>query len=97
MVACARNALASTGASLISRTRALAAAAARAMLSIAAFMSSLAGAHGWSRSTPMRGEDDVGDRGCEQSRGVEMPRHAFHADARQQPVRRLEAGDLAIS
>src|SRR5258707_14648933 len=57
MVAWARNALASTGASLMSRTRALAAEAARAMLSIAAFMSSLAGAHGWSRSTPMRGDD----------------------------------------
>src|SRR6478735_7210939 len=57
MVACARNALAITGASLMSRTRALAAEAARAMLSMAAFMSLLAAVHGWSRSTPMRGDD----------------------------------------
>ena len=43
------------------------------------------------------GEGDVGDRSREQARGVEMPRHAFHADGRQQPVRRLEAGDAADS
>src|ERR1043166_7042898 len=57
MVPCARKALASTGGSLMSRTRALAADARRAMLSTAAFISSLAGAHGWSRSTPIRGDD----------------------------------------
>ena len=43
----------------MSRTRALAAEAARATLSSAAIMSSLAGGHGWSRSTPMRGDDGV--------------------------------------
>ena len=105
---------ASTGVSLMSRTRALAAEAARATLSSAAIMSSLAAGQGWSRSTPMRGDDGVpavdaqiavadrrrgeghvGDRGREQAGGVEMPGHAFHADGRQQPVGRLEAGDAA--
>ena len=43
------------------------------------------------------GEGHVGDARREQARGVEMPGHAFHADGRQQPVRRLEAGDAAVA
>ena len=44
---------------------------------------------------PGRGESDIGDARTEHAGGVEMPRHVFDADRRDQPVRRLEAGDAA--